>query len=208
VPGGLMTAHDDRQRRHTRAGRIRRDPHSASHRLIDLRVAQAAAWSPRWSWQTLLCITRSCPQSRSGTSRRRSSWHGSAAARTWRCSVSTACLPPGSARYLRPPAAYHARARVYRGSGPSAGTSVHTRALSGIAGEPLATHVDGENPANRPILALPGDHFPTREPVTDVPVSYPEAAPALPGKANILQMGLKPTPGLEPGTPSLRGKDE
>jgi hypothetical protein len=28
------------------------------------------------------------------------------------------------------------------------------------------------------------------------------------GQKNYLQNGLKPTPGLEPGTPSLRGKDE
>lgn len=92
------------------------------------------------------------------------------------------------------------------GKRASAGTSVTARARPGIVARQPSSDPDCEVPANKPLPALRGDHFTDRERARDVPVSYPEAAQALSRMTNIPAKELKPTPGLEPGTPSLRGR--
>ena len=64
----------------------------------------------------------------------------------------------GGAAAAPAPVADLMRDQALPGKRASAGTSVHTRARSGGAGEALVIHLGQRSPANKPILGLRGDH--------------------------------------------------
>jgi hypothetical protein len=102
---------------------------------------------------------------------------------------------------------YQVKDRPARSPRGRAGKRGHSRPRAAHTERRDPTVASLEVPANRDESPRRRDTFTYREPVTRCTRFVPERrAPALPMKKKLLQKPLEPTPGLEPGTPSLRVK--